>query len=759
MTETRSAKDRPGAFYLQPSVRPSRERSEPPPSARAARICARMGDMKRGVLTLLIGLLAASPLWASAAAEAGSSLLTHRMMMLVIQLGVILFAARLGNLLFGALRLPSVLGELCAGIAIGPYALGRLWEAWIFQPAGTPVGVSPELYGLCTVASIVLLFLVGAETDLRMFMRYSAVGSLVGIGGVAAAYFSGAWVGVWLLGLSWSDPTAILMGVMSTATSVSITARILSERRKLDSQEGVTILAGAVIDDVLGIILLAIGMGMIAAEGRGEEVSWGHIGAIAARSFGFWLGGTAIGILVARKVARVLKCCGSHGEVAVLTLGVALVVGGIFEQVQLAMIVGAYVTGLAFSRTEMGLMIQEKLHGVYQFLVPCFFVVMGMMVDVGSFAQPGVLTAGLVYTGIAIVSKVVGCALPTLCFGFTPMGALRVGLGMVPRGEVALIIAGIAAAHGHTEVLGVAVLMTLLTTLAAPPMLVAAFKAKARGHRKIAERGETPSARFHFPNHAVMNTVMQKVAQNLTREGFFLHQIDPAQGLYQARRADLVLIIEAQDEEIAFSASPEALPFVRNVVAESLAEFESVLEALRKPLTERAHIGLENEGEAVRNLGPTAARRSVLARNIRERNICHRLQARSRDGIIRELVGVLHASGAVHDTEKAIEEVLARERVMATGVGYGVACPHTRTQCVAHLSCAIGITAEPVDFSQEPEGRACRIIVLTLTPDGANSPYMTFITAVLTALRSPLTRQALLDAPDARTIRKVLLQP
>ena len=716
-------------------------------------------------LFLLFSLFAAAPLVASGSgSEAESLQLTHQMMMLAIQLGIILFAARIGNLLFSALKLPSVLGELCAGIAIGPYALGRLWEGWVFQAAGTPVGVSPELYGICTVASIVLLFLVGAETDLRMFMRYSAVGSLVGIGGVAVSYLSGAAVGVYVLGLPWSDPTAILMGVMSTATSVSITARILSERRKLDSQEGVTILAGAVIDDVLGIIMLAVGMGMIAAEGRGESVSWGHIGVIAGKSFGIWLGATALGVLLSRKIAWALRKCGTHGEVAVLTLGAALVVGGFFEQVHLAMIIGAYVTGLAFSRTEMGLMIQEKLHGVYQFLVPVFFVVMGMMVDVGEFTRPGVLAAGLIYTGVAIAAKVIGCGMPTLLFGFTPMGALRIGLGMVPRGEVALIIAGIAAAHGHTEVLGVAVLMTLLTTLAAPPLLVAAFKAKARGHRNIAEEAPAPSAIFRFPNHAVTNTVMQKVVQTLTREGCFVHQIDPAQGLYQARRADLILTILCGDETIAFSASAAALPFVRNVVAESQAEFESVLDALRKPLTERAHIGIE-AGRTVEISSGTAGgrpggeRRAILARYVRLRHVIHRLHGRTRDEIIRELLTCLQASGALKDVRQAEEEVLRRERVMSTGVGYGVACPHTRTATVQALVCAIGITEVPVDFSQEPEGRACRIVILTLTPDTANSPYMTFITAVLTALRSEAKREALIAAPTAAAIRKALLQP
>ena len=494
--------------------------------------------MKKG-LTFLFTVCAATLV--AAGTDSSGLDITHRMMVLAIQVGVILFAARFGNLLFTWLRLPSVLGELCAGMVIGPYALGRLWEGWVFQLfPGSSVGVSPELYGLCTVASIVLLFLVGAETDLKMFMRYSAVGSLVGVGGVVFSYLAGATIGVWLLGLSWSDPTTILLGVMSTATSVSITARILSDRHKLDSQEGVTILAGAVIDDVLGIIMLAIGMGLIAAKESGETFSWGHIVGIAAKCFGIWLGATAVGILVSRKVAWLLRFCGSHGEVAILTLGLALLVGGLFEQASLAMIIGAYVTGLAFSRTDMGVMIQEKLHGVYQFLVPVFFVVMGMMVNIGEFAQEGVLVAGLIYTAVAVVAKIVGCGLPTLLFGFTPVGALRVGLGMVPRGEVALIIAGIAAAHGHTEILGVAVLMTMLTTLVSPPLLLAAFNIKRPGHRHESAHDAQPAATYHFPNHTITDTVMGKILLNLTKEGFFTHQINPAQGLYQARRDDTV---------------------------------------------------------------------------------------------------------------------------------------------------------------------------------------------------------------------------
>lgn len=719
--------------------------------------------MKKGLL-LFVGVLCASTLLAAGSGNSGSGDLTHRMMTLAIQLGVILFAARMGNILFTWLKLPSVLGELCAGIAIGPYALGALWPGWIFQVfemtpgVASPVGVSPELYGLCTVASIVLLFLVGAETDLKMFMRYSAVGSLVGVGGVIFSYIAGAMIAHYMLGMAWTDPTTILLGVMCTATSVSITARILSDKHKLDSQEGVTILAGAVIDDVLGIILLAIGMGLISAQESGAAFSWGSILGITAKCFGIWLGATIVGILVSRRIAWLLRFCGSHGEVAILTLGVALLVGGFFEKAHLAMIIGAYVTGLSFSRTDMGVMIQEKLHGVYQFLVPVFFVVMGMMVNIGEFAKEGVLLAGLVYTAVAVLAKVIGCGLPTLFFGFTPVGALRVGLGMVPRGEVALIIAGIAAAHGHVEILGVAVLMTMLTTLISPTLLLGAFHLKAPGHRKSAEGDGMPTVTYSFPNHAITNAVMGNILKNLSKEGFFTHQIDPAQGLYQARRDDTTINIVCGDVTIVFSVSPEALPFVRIVMAESLAEFESVLDSLRKPIAESAHIGIAAPDSPKTPPKPTS-RLGILARHVNENAIVHRLQSTDRDGIIHELIMRLADLGALNDVNAAEEEVLKRERVMSTGVGFGVACPHARTNAVSSLICAIGVTERPVDFSEDEEGRACRIVILTLTPDTVNSPYMTFITAVLTALRAPTKREAILQAPDAATIRKTLLTP
>ena len=381
-----------------------------------------------------------------------------------------------------------------------------------------------------------------------------------------------------------------------------------------------------------------------------------------------------------------------------------------------------------------------------------------MMVNVAEFAKEGVLFAGLIYTAVAVLAKVVGCGLPTLLFGFTPVGALRVGLGMVPRGEVALIIAGIAAAHGHVEILGVAVLMTMLTTLVSPTLLLAAFRIKAPGHKKSADGEGLPAATYTFPNHAITNAVMGNILRNLSKEGFFTHQINPAQGLYQARRDDTTLNIVCGDRTISFTAAHEALPFVRIVMAESLAEFESVLDALRKPIAESAHLAIEPPPQPQPHAKP-AGRLAVLARHVREEAIIPNLRATDRDGAIRELLARLHAIGAVEDMAEAEAEVFRREAVMPTGVGFGVACPHARTNAVSQLACAIGIAPTPIDFADDEEGRACRIIILTLTPDTVNSPYMTFITAALTALRAPDKRRALTEANDAADIRRILLAP
>ncbi len=408
---------------------------------------------------------------------------------LVLQLSVILFAAKLGGELFERwLKQPGVLGELLAGVAIGPYALGGVPLPFIGPLFGTAseaghvsvIPVSTELWAVAQIGAVILLFYAGLETDFNLFFRYGGPAFVIATGGVILPFVFGNLATVFF-GLAEGplDPVALFMGAIMTATSVGITARVLGDIHKLDTPEGVTILAGAVIDDVLGIIVLAI----VVSLGASGDVSVGNIAFIGGKAMGFWLGLTAIGILLSRWISRVLTAFQSAGAALALALAIAFFSAALAEGFGLAMIIGAYSIGLALSRTEIAETLREPMEAVFHAFVPVFFVVMGMLVNFAAMAP--VLIFGLVISLLAIVGKIAGCGLPALGLGFNRWGATRVGLGMMPRGEVALIVAGLGLSRGviGADIFGVSIMMTFVTTVLAPIVLVPAFQTGGWGRR------------------------------------------------------------------------------------------------------------------------------------------------------------------------------------------------------------------------------------------------------------------------------------
>ena len=403
---------------------------------------------------------------------------------LVLQLAVILATAKLFAEAFERwLKQPPVLGELVAGMLIGPYALGKFIPGIngpLFRPIEGVVPISNELWSVAQLGAVILLFLVGLETDLSLFLRYAGKALFVAIGGVLFPFFFSNALTVWLgYADSYLHPSALFMGAVSTATSVGITARVLSELRKLNVPEGVTILAAAVIDDVLGIIVLAI-VGSLVAVGKIEPL---QLCAIAIKAFGIWVILTALAIVIAPKLVRFLRLFNSEGATLVLTVSLCFLISSLMESFGLSMIIGAYALGLAFSRTEAARHIEEAVRQVAHILVPIFFVVMGMLVDFERMLTA--LLFGFLLTLLAILSKVGGCGFPALLSGFNLLGASRIGFGMMPRGEVALIIAGVGLAKGaiNLQEFGVAIMMTFVTTFLAPILLVPLFKAESSGLR------------------------------------------------------------------------------------------------------------------------------------------------------------------------------------------------------------------------------------------------------------------------------------
>lgn len=526
-------------------------------------------------------LVGASPAWAASGEGEGAG---H----FIFQMAVILLFAHLGGALARRHRLPGVVGELLAGLLVGPFALGGLdWPLLgaPFPGAGELGGAAlpAEIMHLSTLAAVLLLFVSGLETDVGMFMRYSGPGFAVGVAGVIAAYALGSG-GALALGLAetWLDPKALFFGAVATATSVGITARLLSDRRRLETPEGVTILAAAVLDDILCFVLLAVVVGITQAQLQGAAFAWSAIAGVAARTVGFWILLAGAGLLLGRRVARLLKLLGSHETIGFATFGLALLVAGVSERMGLAAIIGAYTTGLALSRSDLADVIRARLHGLYAGLVPVFFCVSGMLVDVASLR--GAAEIGLVFTLLAVASKVGGCGLAALLSGFNGLGALRVGLGMLPRGEVALIVAGLGLAQGvlTPQLYGVSVMMAILTTLVAPPLLNPLLTERT-GLRR-AHRGDAPAQELvalDLPREDVVELLLGRVVEALRREEFLVQPL-PGDESFRARQDDRILTLSREGTRLQIVVPPDQAAFARYLVLEELIELEDLLEACRR---------------------------------------------------------------------------------------------------------------------------------------------------------------------------------
>ena len=524
------------------------------------------------------------------AGEAAGQGITHLMMHLILQLAVIIIVAKIGGYLFQRfLKMPSVLGELASGMLIGPYALGgklALPGLGVLFAENAGFAASTELYGIATLASIILLFLAGLETDLAAFLRYSVVGSVVGLGGLIAAFVLGDLITVLWPGNgidSFMDPAALFLGVISVATSVGITARILAEKQKRSSPEGVTILAGAVFDDVFGIVTLAIVMGMAKVSMGGGEVNWGEIGIIAAKAIGFFVVVTSLGLVFARKITAAIKHFKSTEIIVAICFGLALLLAGLAEMAGLAMIIGAYIMGLALSRTDLAHEIEQHLQGIYNILVPIFFCVMGMMVDF-SVMKP-VLLFGSVYSLLAIASKVVGCGLPAFLMKFNLRGSLRIGLGMLPRGEVALIIAGIGLSSGiiNQGIFGVAIMMTVITTMLAPPLLVKSFEG-GTGLRKELEGGseDIETIILEFPSRDITEFLINRFVRALQDEEFFVHHLHTDQPTYRVLKDDIAFTLIEDGNQLLIHVPAANQHIARMILLEELLSLSDLLESTKQ---------------------------------------------------------------------------------------------------------------------------------------------------------------------------------
>lgn len=391
---------------------------------------------------------------------------------------VMFVAAKLAGELFHRLGQPPVIGELLAGAVIGPHALGLIGQpsaALVSQVGaqGAADSLAMTYQVIAQLGVVILLFFVGLETPLADLLQVGLRATVVAVAGVCLPFALGLAA---MLAIGAPIGEALFVGAALVATSVGITARVLSDIGQLGSREARIILGAAVIDDVLGLLVLAVVTGV----GRDGRLDAPSLLLVAGQAVLFIGAVGFIGSRAARRHAWRVEALQIQNAPFVVAMATCLGLAALAAQFGLAAIIGAFLAGMAFAETRAHFALERTALPVYELLVPFFFVISGSQVDLRLLLAPDVLTLGLAITGLAIVGKVVACGLASA--GIGGRGMAIVGVGMVPRGEVGLIIAtaGASLALVPPAVFSVVVLMSVLTTVLVPPVLAALFRLPTR---------------------------------------------------------------------------------------------------------------------------------------------------------------------------------------------------------------------------------------------------------------------------------------
>ncbi|NJL83261.1 MAG: cation:proton antiporter [Chloroflexaceae bacterium] len=413
----------------------------------------------------------------------------------LLSLIVIYFASKLGGELCARINLPPVLGELVGGVIIGVSALGLLVfpggevtasDSLLVQFLETTAGLSPaaapSLFAttsevinvLSELGVVILLFEIGLESDLKELIRVGPQAAIVAVVGVVVPFAAGTAGLVFLFDVA--AVPAIFAGAALTATSIGITAKVLAELGKLSSKEGQIIIGAAVLDDILGIIILAV----VASLAKTGTIEIANVIYLIVSAGVFLIGVILVGRLLSPLFVSLVNQMKTRGQVLLAGLIFAYALAYVAAVINLEAILGAFAAGLVLAETEKHKELEEQVIPVADILVPIFFVCVGAKTDL-SVLNPAIPSnrEGLVLAAFLIFVAIIGKTVTGLTvFGQPEINRLAIGVGMIPRGEVGLVFAGVGSASGAlSDATDAAIIMmVIITTFIAPPLLRIVFQ-------------------------------------------------------------------------------------------------------------------------------------------------------------------------------------------------------------------------------------------------------------------------------------------
>jgi Kef-type K+ transport system membrane component KefB len=396
---------------------------------------------------------------------------------IVISLAVLLFTAKLFAELFHRIKMPVVLGELLAGIIVGPFAFGGLP---IFN--GEPLVILDEtVKHIGEIAAIVILFIAGLEITPREFLKGGAASFTVGSLGVIVPFFVGFYV---FLTFGLEAIESMLVATALTATSIAITIQVLTELGKMQTKEARLILGAAIVDDILAIAALSVVTTMVQTGDTSPAIM--DVTFLILKILGLFAVLLIASVLLVPRILHIERLWRSEGSMEGVTTAAFFGAAGLAAFVGLSPIVGSFSVGMAVASTRVIKQVEEYVSKLGIIFAPLFFAIIGAQVDLRGVNIEVLYLSGIIIA-IAVVTKLVGCGLPAFIFLKNKGKAMKVGIGMVSRGEVGLIVAGVGVSSGalSADIYTTVIIMVALTTIITPIWLKIAYQKEENGTTRV----------------------------------------------------------------------------------------------------------------------------------------------------------------------------------------------------------------------------------------------------------------------------------
>jgi fructose-specific phosphotransferase system IIA component len=339
-----------------------------------------------------------------------------------------------------------------------------------------------------------------------------------------------------------------------------------------------------------------------------------------------------------------------------------------------------------------------------------------------------------------IIAKLLGCGLPTLLFNFNFRGMMRIGLGMAPRGEVAFIVAGVGLSQNIlvAKYFGAGIMMILLVDFISAPIVNMIYKGDEKGTKKTFNVRETVTTPVDFASRSLTELVEQRLIRAFRAEGFFAHAIViDRRNIYHLRKNETLITIHSRDKGLEFESDPKDVIFIKTIAYETLLQINDIIVNV-KDIIKPESLQLQEE------LTDTKWRNQAdIKKALSQGSIIPRITATTKQGIVEQLVGILHSEGLVKNSADAVKAVMEREASMSTGMQHGIALPHARTDTVDKVTIAVGLASDGIDY-QSLDGEPSKIFVLILSPQSSESSHIQVLANISALLNSSEMRSKLL---------------